>query len=168
MMATAPDRCTLLTMHVCLAEVRIYWHPQGDYVAVQVDRYTKTRKSTYTSFELFSVKDKDIPMEVLELPNKTDKVIDFAWEPRVSLNMQVHAALLNMQATLLDKHLLACGLHCFLHAYYTASCMRTTLLLARVLHCFLHVYYTASCMRTTLLLACILHRLLHRFLTCML
>lgn len=64
--------------------MRIYWHPQGDYVAVQVDRYTKTRKSTYTSFELFSVKDKDIPMEVLELPNKTDKVIDFAWEPRVS------------------------------------------------------------------------------------
>lgn len=72
--------CWLLT-----AEVRIYWHPQGDYVAVQVDRYTKTRKSTYTSFELFSVKDKDIPMEVLELPNKTDKVTDFAWEPRVSL-----------------------------------------------------------------------------------
>lgn len=66
--------------------MRIYWHPQGDYVAVQVDRYTKTRKSTYTSFELFSVKDKDIPMEVLELPNKTDKVTDFAWEPRVSLH----------------------------------------------------------------------------------
>ena len=87
MMAITPDRSTLITMYVCLAEVRIYWHPQGDYVAVQVDRYTKTRKSTYTSFELFSVKDKDIPMEVLELPNKTDKVIDFAWEPRVSLTV---------------------------------------------------------------------------------
>lgn len=62
----------------------MFWHPQGDYVAVQVDRYTKTRKSTYTSFELFSVKDRDIPMEVLELPNKTDKVTDFAWEPKVS------------------------------------------------------------------------------------
>ena len=61
----------------------MFWHPQGDYVAVQVDRYTKTRKSTYTSFELFSVKDRDIPMEVLELPNKTDKVTDFAWEPKV-------------------------------------------------------------------------------------
>ena len=77
------------------AEVRIYWHPQGDYVAVQVDRYTKTRKSTYTSFELFSVKDKDIPMEVLELPNKTDKVTDFAWEPRVGPNSPLLLLLLS-------------------------------------------------------------------------
>ena len=74
----------------------IYWHPQGDYVAVQVDRYTKTRKSTYTSFELFSVKDKDIPMEVLELPNKTDKVTDFAWEPRVRLPWMYMTAVLQL------------------------------------------------------------------------
>ncbi len=34
------------------AAVQMFWHPQGDYLAVQVDRYTKTRKSTYTSFEV--------------------------------------------------------------------------------------------------------------------
>jgi hypothetical protein len=45
------------------ADVRLFWHPQGDYLAVQVDRFTKTRKSTYTAFELFSVKERDIPME---------------------------------------------------------------------------------------------------------
>lgn len=45
------------------ADVRLFWHPQGDFLAVQVDRYTKTRKSTFTSFELFSVKERDIPME---------------------------------------------------------------------------------------------------------
>lgn len=55
----------------------------GTYLAVKVDRYTKTKKSTYTSFELFSVKERDIPMEVLELTNKADKVVDFAWEPKV-------------------------------------------------------------------------------------
>ncbi len=33
-------------------------------------------------FELFSIRDKDIPMEVLELPNKNEKIITFAWEPR--------------------------------------------------------------------------------------
>ncbi len=49
----------------CGADVRLFWHPQGDYLAVQVDRFTKTRKSTFTAFELFSVKEKDIPMEVL-------------------------------------------------------------------------------------------------------
>lgn len=42
----------------------MFWHPQGDYLAVKVDRYTKTRKSAYTAFELFSVKERDIPMEV--------------------------------------------------------------------------------------------------------
>ncbi len=51
----------------CCADVRLFWHPQGDYLAVQVDRFTKTRKSTFTAFELFSVKERDIPMEV-QLP----------------------------------------------------------------------------------------------------
>eukprot|EP00891_Asterochloris_glomerata_P006248 jgi/Astpho2/6248/Aster-03652 len=71
-----------------VSAVQMFWHPQGDYLAVQVDRYTKTRKSTYTSFELFSLKDSvggvGIPMEVLELPSKADKIVDFQWEPRGS------------------------------------------------------------------------------------
>ena len=46
----------------------MFWHPQGDSLAVKVDRFTKTRKTTYTSFELFGVKDRDIPMEVSPLP----------------------------------------------------------------------------------------------------
>ena len=49
-----------------------------------MDRYTKTKKSIYTGFELFSLNERDIPMEVLELPNKSEKIIDFAWEPKVS------------------------------------------------------------------------------------
>ena len=36
----------------------------GDYLAVKVDRFTKTRKSTYTGFELFSIREKAIPMDV--------------------------------------------------------------------------------------------------------
>lgn len=51
--------------------MRLFWHPQGDYLAVQVDRFTKTRKSTFTAFELFSVKERDIPMEVC----KSDSVV---------------------------------------------------------------------------------------------
>ena len=100
-------------------------------MAVQVDRYTKTRKSTYTSFELFSVKDKDIPMEVLELPNKTDKVTDFAWEPRVSLTVQLHAALhLHMHAALhLNMH---AALHLNMHAATRHQPLRPVLLLKHV------------------------------------
>ncbi len=40
----------------CRADVQMFWHPQGTYLAVQVDRFTKTKKSIYTSFELFSLK----------------------------------------------------------------------------------------------------------------
>ncbi|KAK9801869.1 hypothetical protein WJX73_004633 [Symbiochloris irregularis] len=77
-----PDRVELRQKNLfSVSDVRLFWHPQGDFLAVQVDRYTKTRKSTFTSFELFSVKERDIPMEVLDLPTKGDKVVNFAWEP---------------------------------------------------------------------------------------
>ncbi|RLN27642.1 uncharacterized protein C2845_PM05G17730 [Panicum miliaceum] len=59
----------------------MYWQSNGEYLAVQVDRYTKT-KSTYTGFELFIIKERDIPIKILELDNKNDKIIAFAWEPK--------------------------------------------------------------------------------------
>lgn len=77
-----PDRIELRQKNLfSVSDVKIYWHPQGDYLAVKVDRFTKTKKSTYTGFELFSIRERDIPMEVLEMPNKVDKIIAFAWEP---------------------------------------------------------------------------------------
>jgi len=65
-----------------VAEAALNWHPQGTYLGVTVDRYTKTRKSTYTGFELFRVAEKDCPMEVLELQDKKARIICFAWEPK--------------------------------------------------------------------------------------
>ncbi|KAK6918126.1 Translation initiation factor, beta propellor-like domain, partial [Dillenia turbinata] len=65
-----------------VSDCKMYWHSNGDYLAVKVDRYTKTKKSTYTGFELFRIKERDIPIEVLELENKNDKIIAFAWELR--------------------------------------------------------------------------------------
>ena len=41
------------------------------------------KKSTYSGFELFRVKEPDCPMEVLELPDKNQKIVAFAWEPKV-------------------------------------------------------------------------------------
>ncbi|KAL6655310.1 hypothetical protein ACP70R_006136 [Stipagrostis hirtigluma subsp. patula] len=65
-----------------VSDCKMYWQNNGEYLAVQVDRYTKTRKSTYTGFELFRIKERDIPIEVLDLDNRTDKIIAFAWEPK--------------------------------------------------------------------------------------
>ncbi|EEF46838.1 Eukaryotic translation initiation factor 3 subunit, putative [Ricinus communis] len=63
-------------------DCKMYWQSNGDYLAVKVDRYTKSRRTTYTGFELFRIKERDIPIEVLELDNKNDKIIAFAWEPK--------------------------------------------------------------------------------------
>lgn len=65
-----------------VSDCKMYWQSNGEYLAVKVDRYTKTKKSTYTGFELFRIKERDIPIEVLELDNKNDKIIAFAWEPK--------------------------------------------------------------------------------------
>ncbi|KAG1362077.1 eukaryotic translation initiation factor 3 subunit B [Cocos nucifera] len=65
-----------------VSDCKMYWQSSGEYLAVKVDRYTKTKKSTYTGFELFRIKERDIPIEVLELDNKNDKIIAFAWEPK--------------------------------------------------------------------------------------
>ena len=65
-----------------VSDVRMFWQQSGDYFAVKVDRHTKTKKSTYSGFELFSVKEPNCPMEVLELPDKSQKIVAFAWEPK--------------------------------------------------------------------------------------
>lgn len=57
----------------------MYWHPQGDYLLVRVDR-TKTKKSTQTSIEVFRLREKDIPVDVMEL-GATEEMDSLFWEP---------------------------------------------------------------------------------------
>lgn len=56
----------------------MHWQSDGKYLCVKVDRYTKTKKSTFVNFELFRVKEKDIPIELLDIK---EQVHAFAWEP---------------------------------------------------------------------------------------
>ncbi|KAL9938441.1 hypothetical protein V8E36_003064 [Tilletia maclaganii] len=60
---------------------KLHWHPQGDYLCVKVDRHTKTKKSVFSNLELFRMREKDLPVEVIELK---DPVTTFAWEPNGS------------------------------------------------------------------------------------
>ncbi|KAE9456073.1 hypothetical protein C3L33_12014, partial [Rhododendron williamsianum] len=45
-----------------VSDCKMYWQSSGEYLAVKVDRFTKTKKSTYTGFELFRIKERDIPL----------------------------------------------------------------------------------------------------------
>ncbi len=64
-----------------VSDCKLHWHPQGDYLCVKVDRHTKTKKSTFCNLELFKVREKNMPVEVIELK---DTVTAFAWEPHGS------------------------------------------------------------------------------------
>lgn len=59
-------------------ECNMHWHPSGDYLCVKVDRLL-AKKTVVTNFELFRMREKDVPMETLEM---REKIIAFAWEPK--------------------------------------------------------------------------------------
>ena len=61
-----------------VAEIAMFWHPDGTYLAVKVDRQKSKNTKSY-SFELFRLKERDVPIEVLELQSP---VVTFAWEPK--------------------------------------------------------------------------------------
>jgi uncharacterized protein with WD repeat len=48
-------------------QCKLYWQNQGDFLCVKVDRHTKTKKSIFCNLEIFRVREKDYPVEVVEL-----------------------------------------------------------------------------------------------------
>ncbi|KAK9472567.1 uncharacterized protein V1510DRAFT_417105 [Dipodascopsis tothii] len=62
-----------------VADCRMHWQSEGDFLCVKVVRYTKTKKSTFTNLEFFRMREKNIPIELVELK---ETVVNFAWEPK--------------------------------------------------------------------------------------
>jgi len=62
-----------------VSDCKMHWQSDGKYLCVKVDRHSKTKKTTFVNFELFRIKEKDIPIELLEIK---DNVHAFAWEPK--------------------------------------------------------------------------------------
>jgi len=57
-------------------ECKLNWHPQGSYLCLKIDRQKK--KNTVQGFEIFRIRERDMPVELLEFK---DNVHAFAWEP---------------------------------------------------------------------------------------
>lgn len=75
-----PSQAIIRTRNlVNVSDCKLHWQSEGKYLCVKVDRHTKTKKSTYTSLEFFRVKEKNIPVEIIELKQT---VVNFAWEPK--------------------------------------------------------------------------------------
>ena len=56
-------------------------HDQGHFLCIKVDKHSKSKKTLNSVFELFRLRDKDVPIEVTEFSKETS-VIAFAWEPK--------------------------------------------------------------------------------------
>jgi len=62
-----------------VSTVRLHWSPyRGEFLCAQVLRHSKTGKTSFTNFEVFRVRDADIPNETLTM---NEAVEAFAFEP---------------------------------------------------------------------------------------
>ncbi|ODQ82518.1 hypothetical protein BABINDRAFT_178753 [Babjeviella inositovora NRRL Y-12698] len=62
-----------------VSECRLHWQDEGKFLCVKVDRHTKSKKTLFSNLEFFSLTEKDIPVEKMELK---EKINNFAWEPK--------------------------------------------------------------------------------------
>ncbi|KAI9883482.1 MAG: Translation initiation factor 3 subunit b [Watsoniomyces obsoletus] len=63
-----------------VSDAKLHWQSQAAYVCVKVDRHSKSKKSLATNLEIFRVREKGVPVEVIDTIK--DTVINFAWEPQ--------------------------------------------------------------------------------------
>jgi translation initiation factor 3 subunit B len=61
-----------------VSAVKLYWSGGGDFLCAQVTRHTKTKKTSFTNFEIFRLRDNDCPNETLSMH---ETVAHFAFEP---------------------------------------------------------------------------------------
>ena len=72
-----PSRKLIREKHLYnVVDIKLYWQESGDYLCVKVIR-RKTKTTLRTNLELFRLREKDVPVEVLELD---EPVSVFQWE----------------------------------------------------------------------------------------
>lgn len=59
-------------------ECKMSWQKSGDHLCVSVERWTKSKKQTYTQFMLFHMRTKLIAQDLVEVK---EKIQHFDWEP---------------------------------------------------------------------------------------
>jgi translation initiation factor 3 subunit B len=63
-----------------VSDAKLHWQSDSAFVCVKVDRHSKSKKSMATNLEIFRVREKGVPVEVVDGLQGT--VINFAWEPK--------------------------------------------------------------------------------------
>ncbi|KAK4936256.1 Translation initiation factor 3 subunit b [Elasticomyces elasticus] len=63
-----------------VTDAKLHWQSDAKFICVKVDRHSKSKKSLATNLEIFRIKEKGVPVEVVD--SMKDTVINFAWEPK--------------------------------------------------------------------------------------
>ncbi|KPP69518.1 eukaryotic translation initiation factor 3 subunit B-like [Scleropages formosus] len=61
-----------------VVDCKLHWQKNGDYLCVKVDRTPKGTQGVVTNFEIFRMREKQVPVDVVEMK---EGIIAFAWEP---------------------------------------------------------------------------------------
>jgi translation initiation factor 3 subunit B len=76
-----PSKEVVRTLNLfSVTDAKLHWQSDASYLCVKVDRHSKSKKSLATSLEIFRVKEKGVPVEVVD--SIKDTVVNFAWEPK--------------------------------------------------------------------------------------
>ncbi|KAI1261829.1 eukaryotic translation initiation factor 3 [Xylariaceae sp. FL1019] len=76
-----PSKQIVRTLNLfSVTDVKLHWQSDATYLSVKVDRHSKSKKSQATTLEIFRIKEKGVPVEVVDTIK--DTVINFAWEPK--------------------------------------------------------------------------------------
>ncbi|KAI1335958.1 eukaryotic translation initiation factor 3 [Xylariaceae sp. FL0016] len=76
-----PSKQIVRTLNLfSVSDAKLHWQSDASYLSVKVDRHSKSKKSQATTLEIFRIKEKGVPVEVVDTIK--DTVINFAWEPK--------------------------------------------------------------------------------------
>uniref|UniRef100_A0A7N9IF55 Eukaryotic translation initiation factor 3 subunit B n=1 Tax=Macaca fascicularis TaxID=9541 RepID=A0A7N9IF55_MACFA len=70
-----------------VVDCKLHWQKNGDYLCVKVDRTPKGTQGVVTNFEIFRMREKQVPVDVVEMK---ETIIAFAWEPNGSKFAVLH------------------------------------------------------------------------------
>jgi len=74
-----PSRRELASRSRTSCEATMHWQSEGDYLCLLVTKLSKTKKKEKTSIEIFRLREKNVPVEVVEVK---DQVTGFYWETK--------------------------------------------------------------------------------------
>jgi len=64
---------------MAVGDCKMFWHPQGHFLCIKAEKINKTKKTSSTDFEIIRLREKDVPIDHLEIK---DPLVAFAWEPK--------------------------------------------------------------------------------------